>query len=178
MDMLSGRLKILLDKAIDEFYTKDKYLIAPNDLKKKKKADNEKACVFRIAHYLQNWINKKTYLTAQGFVVDCEYNLKGELRGSKTRSDGKNTTPDLIIHQRGQNGRNVLLVEFKGYWHIPCEQNTHRGAWKDYEEIQDVVPYLHYDLGIFVKLNAENTNMAFFCNHKWKNNITPLDLFP
>lgn len=93
--------------ALEKLYENDEILFI-NDV-------NERTLVFRLGIYLDNILNKNDkfkYLN-----VDSEYNRN--IRGIDIyKSIGienyrRKTYPDLIIHERGTNDNNQLVIEFK-----------------------------------------------------------------
>lgn len=117
-------LKNLLKECIDELYDRDLHLIENNLY--------ERTIAHRLATYLQNRIETKD----SKIRVDCEYNgdvddNKNELRrkriialSEKLREIGKDVKgeeefqslrvyPDIIIHERGKNEENALIIEIK-----------------------------------------------------------------
>ena len=79
----------------------------------KKHHVGERAIVFRFAHYLQNFIDKEE--TFKSYNLDCEYNRNG-LKNKSLPSFPNGTYPDVILHKRGSNDKNLLVMEFKTYW--------------------------------------------------------------
>lgn len=45
--------------------------------------------------------------------VDCEYNRDGD---DSKQIDGDKVYPDFIVHRRGSNEDNLLIIEFKTWW--------------------------------------------------------------
>lgn len=109
-------IKINLEKAIKEFKEKDNYLIENNA--------SERAMAHRIAVYLEKYFID--------YDVDCEYNinidnskglkkimlLEDELEIYKASRKNKendefNIYPDIIVHKRGTNSKNILVIEMK-----------------------------------------------------------------
>lgn len=122
-DICEMALKCLY-AAIDEFYKHDPHLVTiePSSVSQelydksankegKKKYVGERAAEFRIAHYLQNIMTQFTELDE--YVVDCEYNNNGF---TAKRVGDRYAFPDIIVHKRGQNDYNLLVVELKTYW--------------------------------------------------------------
>lgn len=111
------KLKIMINSALDELYNKDLHLIINKPLTDIGKDDEhhvgERAIVFRFAHYLQNYIEKDG--TFNEFNLDCEYNRNG-VSTKKLPSFPNGTFPDVILHKRGSNDNNILVMEFKTYW--------------------------------------------------------------
>lgn len=114
-------LEEVLKEAFITLYDKDIYLIHSEH----NEGDNhgsERAIVFRFAHYLQNLLDKKNILT--DFNLDYEYNRDGY--NSKSLPDLGNVIPDLIIHKRGSNEDNFLIMEFKTYWNKDSEKDIQK----------------------------------------------------
>ena len=86
--------------AIREFYKKDYKLI---DLQ-----CNERSMMFRIGIYLYE--HMKAHNSLNEYDLDCEYNRKGT--NIKTL-DEQNIIPDILIHKRGDDNMNLLVIEIK-----------------------------------------------------------------
>ncbi len=113
------KLNGLIDTALDIVYEKDKHLITNYPLEYDEEAKEchvgERAIVFRYAHYLLNLIDQDPDGTFIKYDLDCEYNRNGtQAKTLPAFPDG--TFPDLIIHKRGNNDNNLLVIEFKTYW--------------------------------------------------------------
>jgi hypothetical protein len=92
--------------------------ILENDLRKE-------AIAHRLAHYLEEILFKDKQLDLEGFSVDCEYNSGAGYRRkylhiqwpkgsqSQLRKRDQHVRPDVIVHQRGTDGINLLMVEVK-----------------------------------------------------------------
>lgn len=95
----------IVEEACKEFYENDRYLINHNV--------NERAIVFRFGIYLQELISKNKFF--DNYNLDNEYNRN--MNDSKRLRDYENGVyPDLIIHQRGSNEYNLLIIECKTEW--------------------------------------------------------------
>ena len=107
-----------LNSALTALYTKDVHLLKENL--------NERSITHRLAVYLQREF--------RGYDVDCEYNgnvKAADGKGRKTIPDelcprlkeykrrnyddaaDLSVFPDIIIHKRGENKRNLLIIEAK-----------------------------------------------------------------
>ena len=104
--MNKKQVEIALNRAIDIFMEKDMHLLDTNA--------NERSMSHRIAVYLEQEV--------PGFDIDCEYNRDGfdvkrlalEQRETSDDNDEAITVfPDIIIHQRGENNHNLLVIEMK-----------------------------------------------------------------
>lgn len=107
-DIDQAKLRELLTAAIEGLYKDDPWLIA-NGLR-------EEALVFRIAHRLANMVERP----GRNIHVDLEYNRQNdhnEPSDPKRNHQDELVTPDLIVHTRGSNTANLLVVEAKR--HIP-----------------------------------------------------------
>ena len=107
----------LVNQALDMLYEKDMHLIMNRAVNSCGKDDKhhvgERAIVFRFAHYLQNLIDDNGNF--QEYDLDCEYNRNGA-KCKALPSFPNGTYPDVIIHKRGSNEHNLLVIEFKTYW--------------------------------------------------------------
>ena len=118
--MINEMLIKYVNKALDCLYEKDFHLIKypalpinNNEFKSNKWFHvGERSIVFRFAHYLDNLISDDEDLRQLN--VDCEYNRNGN-QPKKLKPDGNGKYPDVILHERGSNEYNTLVIEFKGY---------------------------------------------------------------
>lgn len=83
----------------------------------------ERAIVFRFAHYLQNELNM--YSEYKSYNLDCEYNRNG-ISAKILPNFPNGVYPDLIIHKRGRNDKNILVMEFKTYWNSNIDADKKR----------------------------------------------------
>lgn len=105
MDKKLEIIEKLIVRALDLLYQKDSYLI--------KNGVHERSIVFRFAHYLQNLMDEADEL--KEFDLDLEYNKNGRF-AKRIPARIRGAFPDLIIHKRGINDGNLLIVEFKTWW--------------------------------------------------------------
>jgi len=105
--------KLLWD-ALEQFFEKDADF--PKDA-------NERAATHRLAV----WIELLLFSRVRGLSIDCEYNREGsepkrlelklrELASRRSRSGcdmRSRVYPDIIVHRRGEDGPNVMVVEVK-----------------------------------------------------------------
>ena len=106
MEKLLNLLDKLLDSALDELYEKDQYLLE-HDV-------HERTIVFRLGHYLQTLMDAIGEF--QDFNLDFEYNRNGRQPKRTPANPQNGAFPDLIMHQRGSNKCNLLIMEFKPLW--------------------------------------------------------------
>lgn len=117
MEDIIEQLTECVNQALDMVYDNDYHLISNRAINRVGIDEHhhvgERSIVFRFAHYLQNIIDD-----AGGFAdydLDCEYNRNGAVTKSLP-SFPNGTYPDVILHQRGSNDGNMLVIEFKTYW--------------------------------------------------------------
>lgn len=97
-------LNLAIDNALNILYENDHYLI--------RNKVHERSIVFWFSLYLHQTLALTDFVALN---LDIEYN--------KNHSDPKNTVnfpngtyPDMILHRRGCNDENVLMIEFKTWW--------------------------------------------------------------
>lgn len=105
MDERITLLNQLVESALNELYRNDQYLLDHYV--------HERSIVFRFAHYLQNLLNNCEIFSE--FDLDVEYNRNG-YRPKRIPCRRNGAKPDVIIHKRGSNKSNLLMIEFKTYW--------------------------------------------------------------
>lgn len=115
MEKLLSLLDELLDCALNELYKKDRYLLEHEV--------HERTIVFRIGHYLQNLMDVTGKF--QDFNLDFEYNRNGGQPKRIPANPRHGAFPDLVIHQRGSNQYNLLIMEFKPPWNT-CTDDDYR----------------------------------------------------
>ncbi len=98
--------------ALDRLYESDQYLIANKPFVHRENL-SEQGLIFRFGIYLQEYMDRETFLN--GYNLDMEYNRM--LDAKKTQSSFKSGTfPDLVIHVRGSNDYNLLVMECTTWW--------------------------------------------------------------
>lgn len=143
-----------LIKSIQTFRLKEKFIL-DNDL-------NERTLTHKLAEYLQeNFLD---------FNVDCEYNrmMKEEDYVTKTlelkKEEGinnfdttaKTVYPDIIIHRRGDDQDNLLVIEVK-------KNGNHKGKDFDIKKLNAFIKDLNYKFGIYLEFdNTEISEMEWF----------------
>lgn len=149
----------LLNEAVDKCYQNDLELI---------ERSMEQASVTRICIYMQTLINNDNRFTdLRSYNLDCEYNKNGE-HIKETPRCPNGTRPDLILHKRGQNNNNMLVVEFK-----PCRAHNKKdiatNKYMDEIKLEDFTAQgvYNYQLGVWVKLHKRKAQYIYFQNgHK------------
>lgn len=167
-----------LDLAIETLFSNDRYLL--------ERELNERSIAFKLGEYLQPLFN--------GYNVDCEYNgdagKENDIKALKIAKDeieaiGKKAnendiyriSPDIIIHKRGFNTDNLLVIEVK--------KDNSQEQFKNFDLIKLkhlTIPYFEnhyiYQLGVALVFNTGantgNKEMTFFQNGNKIDNRTDL----
>ena len=108
---IEEELLFYIKESLIDLYENDKYLIGINDDQNHEDHVGERTIVFRFAYYLQNYLNMDGGYG--NYNLDCEYNRNGT---QPKELSGRATYPDLILHRRGSNDHNIMVMEFNGYW--------------------------------------------------------------
>ena len=128
-------LKRLIDHSINLLYENDYYLI--------QNKVHERTIVFRFGLHFYKLLQETNNYS--GYDLDSEYNKnRGECK--KTVNFPKGTYPDMILHKRGTNDFNIMIIEFKTY--------LGRNINRDIAKLKDFThPYqgYNYKLGVFIR---------------------------
>lgn len=158
------QVEALIKSALDQLYRKDQYLIDNRPYRKETNGNHhvgERAIVFRLAHYMQNIMDNTPAF--ENYVLDCEYNRNG-VHAKVLPSFPRGVYPDVIIHNRGNNDNNLLIMEVKTYWNTNNTQDV-----KKIREFLDISGEYHFSYGISliikkrrkdVQVNLLSTNNA------------------
>lgn len=145
------RLEHYIKNAFGMLYMNDKHLIdntpIPCETLDNKHHVGERSIVFRYALYLQNLISEDPIL--KQYNLDCEYNRNG-IENKLLPGFPNGTYPDLIIHKRGSNENNLLVMEFKTYWNADRTEDK-----KKIRQFMDIQGSYKYKYGISVLIERE-----------------------
>jgi hypothetical protein len=142
----------ILEDSIAEFYDKDKTLMTNGSQSRK---GMEQACAFRIGYYFCSKIKGSTF---HSYDVDMEYNKNGI---DPKCINNNRIRPDLIVHKRGSNSDNLLIVEFK--------YGLKKNVAEDIEKIKGLTYSFgrySYKIGVLVELGKDSNevNYRYFKN--------------
>ncbi|WP_162549715.1 hypothetical protein [Hymenobacter nivis] len=98
-------LDLITREALDRLYLQDAVLMNRRGL--------EQSLAFRFGIYFHSQIKNTEWLSRLD--LDMEYSKNGD-DPKRTPTKPNGSRPDLILHSRGNNDGNVLIVEFKGWW--------------------------------------------------------------
>ena len=119
-------LKYLIEQSLDCLYANDK------DLLERKVAERD------ITHR---------------FAVDCEYNRDGY--GIK-QVNGNYVYPDFILHKRGCNDNNILIIEFKTWWNSENNADIDKIKWMMNPQLR-----YGYKFGCSIVLNKKSADIQW-----------------
>ena len=144
----------ILTDSIAEFYEKDKTLITDVS---QYRVGIEQACAFRIGHYFCNKIKESSF---HFYDIDMEYNKNGT---DPKCINNNRIRPDLIVHKRGSNSDNFLVVEFKN----DLKNNVLNDVMK-IENLTDSSGQYKYQISVLVELGKDlnSINYRYFTKRK------------
>ena len=144
-----------------DLYNKDQYLIVrKTDLSNEEIHLSERSIVFRFALYLFNRLqNSDLYY----YDLDCEYNRNIDLEKKYHSNNGEilGCYPDIIIHKRGTNDDNLLVIEVKTWWN----SNTDHDEDKLRDLTKQTSDY-RYEYGLSITLGKDENSVKM----KWFQN--------
>lgn len=162
MTNLEETILSLVNLALDDLYKNDAYLF--------KIDSSEGSMIFHFGRYLINHLEKNTLFDKCN--VDCEYNrvpiygkiVKKTYKEVYEDNEAHKILPDIILHERGNNNNNILVMEFKKY-----SNYSSKGIQHDYSKLETLTNQklnYKYQLGLFVKLGKtrKTVNIKKFIN--------------
>ncbi|MBE2254776.1 MAG: hypothetical protein IAE65_01120 [Ignavibacteria bacterium] len=147
--------KILFDHlktAIEKVYSEKRMLF---ECEGKSRYGLEQAFVFRTGIYLYEILKNTEYCDLD---LDSEYN-KNFLKLKSSDKFPKGMKPDLILHERNTNNKNMIVVEFKGSWN----GNYARDREKLIELTKSDSQY-RYTMGVLVKIFDKKCKYEIYIN--------------
>ncbi len=123
---------------------------------------SERSIVFRYGLYLQDRITKTIF---ENYNIDCEYNRNIYSRKSYCGGNGNilGCYPDIIIHKRGTNDDNLLVIEVKTWWNT----NTEHDEDKLRDLTRQTSDYKYeYGLSITLGKDEDSVKMKWFQDGK------------
>jgi hypothetical protein len=96
----SHDISVVLTRIKKKFMARDAMLLESHA--------HERTVTHRLGLYLQQAFPK--------LHVDCEYNRQGVGSDPKRDSRRKRRFPDIVVHRRGNNSMNLLVIEAKPAW--------------------------------------------------------------
>ena len=138
----------LLEQSVDLVYQNDKYLIDHSI--------HEQNLSHRIAYYWENLLKSYDWFIQNGYNIDVEYNRSlNDAKRLDCNSGSSICKPDIILHKRGTQESNILVVEIK-------KQNN--DISHDCEKLKAFTATeseYKYQIGIHIVLNQEQTQVKY-----------------
>lgn len=127
--------------ALDMLFYKDQYLIC----NKTNKHVSELSISHKLGHYLSLCIDE--------YEVDCEYNR--DLADPKKNKSDELIRPDIIVHRRGCNSSNFVVIEVKPWWNDNAEEDIKKLA-----EMTEENGKFEYDYGCSVIIAKKRCDVS------------------
>jgi len=149
---MNSDFQIVMDsvnEALDLLYRHDHYLIynPPRGLRQRENHVSERGIVFRFGIYLEKVCKKQKFFDS--YNIDAEYN-RNFYEPKYLPKSPNGSYPDLIIHKRGSNDFNLLIIEFKTWW-----DNNNETDIRKIKEFMDLTGNYRYKFGLSVVLDKE-----------------------
>lgn len=137
-------LEKYVKEAIEELYKKDKILF--------KEEISERCLVYNFARHLEDILKYTKY---ENLNIDLEYNRNcGKMKSIRGQ---KITYPDIIVHERGNNNKNTIVLEFKKWKNNKIEEIE-----KDRRKLQGFKYEYRYKLSMLIILNKESAKEVIY----------------
>ena len=112
----------------------------------------ERSIAFQFAIYFHEKAKEIDWLRELN--TDLEYNKNGE-QPKRTVRKPNGTAPDFILHERRSNERNVLVIEFKGWWN----DQSREGDIVKLEDFTRPDGEYAYGLGLLIELERDSYSL-------------------
>lgn len=140
--MMKKTLETLIEQSLNSLYTNDKDLL--------ERRVSERDLSNRFAHYFEIYMQETDLAT---YNVDVEYNRDGH--GIK-QVNGQMVYPDFILHKRGSNDFNILIIEFKTWWNPQNDEDIEKIKW-----MMDPSLRYGYQFGCSIILNEDKADIQW-----------------
>ena len=144
------KLKKILESAVSAAYS-EPYLVYRDDGKDKK--GYEQTFAFRVGIYMHELLKNTEYASLN---LDCEYNKHWNYT---KKINGEGIRPDMLIHSRGNDDKNILAVEFAGWWQKDEKIEDDKAKLEDLTKSNGEY---RYRLGALVKIGKNEPTYVYF----------------
>ena len=153
MDFENSIIKDYVEKALKKLYAQDSYLIVNHPSGNQQDCHvSERGIVFRFGIYFQELISTTPL---NEFNLDVEYN-RNMYEKKMLPSFSNGTFPDLILHKRGSNDHNILILEFKTWWNHDTTDDE-----KKISQFMDVNGKYRYKMGASIILGKNEYDIKW-----------------
>lgn len=146
----SNEIKEILGNSLTSLYANDITLIERRGL--------ERSIGFRIGLYLSEGISDFEWMNH--LIVDLEY-TKNVNDQKRLRRRPRGVQPDIIIHHRGNNESNALVIEVKCWWHPRAARHADIIKLEDFTNQDEAYKY---GLGALVEIGRERFEIQYYVN--------------
>lgn len=137
-------LEYIIKKSIKELYNQDKILFNNNI--------SEMCLVYNFAKYFEkNLINTKW----SEYNIDIEYNRN--CNKLKSLEFQKSNFPDLILHKRGSNNFNELVIEFKKW-----NNRQNKTLERDRKKLKGFMREYNYKRAVLIIFDKQDYNKVIY----------------
>jgi hypothetical protein len=144
----TAEIKGAIASALERVYRQDFLLI--------ERQAHERSVAFRFGHYFSEIVGQTSFRNDSELTIDCDYNRNlVNVKNMQGFNEVHGILPDIILHHRGFNDKNVVVIELKGHW---------GGNGRDDEKLRG---FTHpsendyqYGLGVFIRLGTTLENCA------------------
>jgi len=149
--MIDKRIWNNLKLGLDMLYENDQYLISIEG----GHHVSERSIAHKLGCCLSNLINE--------YNVDCEFNRNLDAVKKIGKDD---VIPDIVIHKRGSNKDNLVVIEVKPWWNRKKEDFINDENKLLYLTDSNYQYKYKYGLSLIIKLNREDTEVKIFIDGK------------
>lgn len=146
---LRERVQQKVLQALDKLYETDKYLIRNNINENDENHVSERAIVFRLGIYLEELLRCDSEFAK--YNLDSEYNRNIDAKKQLPKREN-GVYPDLILHKRGSNDDNILVIEIKTWWNKNYKQRINEDKIK-LQAFTDSAGEYKYKFGLLIIIN-------------------------
>ncbi len=144
-----SEIKGAISSALAHVYAKDFSLI--------KRRVHERSIAFRFGLYFSDILKQTSFGFDNELTIDFDYNRNQDnVKNMQGFNPVHGVLPDIILHHRGENDKNVVVIEFKGCWN--GNRNDHQKLCGFTHQIENDY---HYGLGVFIRLGATMDECQF-----------------
>ena len=141
-DIQTTEIKGSIASALARVYEQDYSLI--------ERRAHERSCAFRFGLYFSEIILQTSFGNDDDLTIDFDYNRNiDNVKNMEGFNQRHGIFPDIILHHRGFNDKNIVVIEFKGHWSGNARDDDKLRGFTN-QEVNDY----HYGLGVFVRLTT------------------------
>ncbi len=147
-------VKEAIASALEQVYNIDFSLI--------QKRAHERSIAFRFGLYFSDTIAQTSFGNDDELTIDFDYNRNGEgIKDMNGFSLSHGVYPDIILHRRGLNDKNIVALEFKGYWTAEGRDDEKLKGFTHPTEND-----YQYGLGVFILIGTtlDNCEIGYYKN--------------